>query len=134
MTLPLEPTGSSDMLDTIMHNKIAVAGLVIVVAVGAWYFLGGDSGTPEEGLVTETFTSPASEADRDLVATLLELRSVSLDGAVFSDPIFRSLKDFGSEIIPEPVGRPNPFAPLPGAPAAAGAAAGAAVPAGGGAR
>ncbi len=91
---------------------MSVTGLVLVVSIGAWYFLPGGSAAPEEGLVTESFTSPVSEADRDLVATLLELRSVSLDGAVFSDPIFRSLKDFGSQIVSEPVGRPNPFAPL----------------------
>ncbi len=90
-------------------------GLVFLAIIGAWYFLGGDSTAPEEGLVTESFTSPASKEDRDLVATLLELRTVSLSAAVFSDPVFRSLKDFGSEIISEPVGRPNPFAPLLGA-------------------
>lgn len=100
------------MLDMIFHNKIGMALLVTAVAVGAWMFLGGGSETPEAGLVTETFESPATEADRDLVATLLQLRAVSLDGAVFQDPVFQSLFDFGSEIVPEPVGRTNPFAPL----------------------
>ncbi len=95
-----------------MHNKASVIGLVFTVAIGAWYFLGGESAAPEDGLVTESFTSPASEEDRDLVAILLELRSVTLDSAIFSDPVFRSLRDFGSQIISEKEGRPNPFAPL----------------------
>ena len=85
--------------------------LAIVVAIAAWYVLGGGSGD-EQLLVTENFATPASQAEKDLVATLLELRSVTLDGTIFSDPVFKSLKDFGSQIIPEPVGRPNPFAPL----------------------
>lgn len=86
-------------------------GLVLVSVFAAWYSLGSSSSV-QEGLVTETFTSPASSAERDLVATLLQLRTVTLDGTVFSDPAFQSLRDFGSQIVPEPVGRPNPFAPL----------------------
>jgi hypothetical protein len=60
----------------------------------------------------------ATPADADIVNTLLELRAVSLSGTIFSDPAFLRLKDFGSQIIPEPVGRPNPFAPLTGSAAA----------------
>ena len=99
------------MFETIFRNKIVIAALAIVVAVIAWYMLGGEA-PPQEGLSTETFSTPATEAERDLVATLLQLRSVSLEGTVFSDPIFQSLRDFGSQIVPEPVGRENPFAPL----------------------
>jgi hypothetical protein len=108
------------MLDMLMQNKLAVIVVALMVAAGAWYTLGGGGGGEETALVTEDFTSPASEADRDLVATLLELRSVRLDGNVFSDPAFQSLKDFGSQIVPEPVGRPNPFAPFEGQAASAG--------------
>lgn len=99
------------MWETIVHNKFTVGGLALVVAVGAWYFLGG-SGGKEGVLVTENFATPVSQAEKDLVATLLQLRSVNLNGTIFSDPAFKSLKDFGSQIVPEPVGRPNPFAPL----------------------
>ena len=102
------------MLDMISHNKLVVAVLALLVAGGAWYVLGGSGGGQEEVLVTENFATPASQADKDLVTTLLQLRSVTLDGTIFSDPVFKSLKDFGSEIVPEPVGRENPFAPLPG--------------------
>ncbi len=100
------------MFDAIMHNKLTIGGLACIIAVSAWYLLGGSSTVSQEGLVTETFVTPASEAERDLVATLLELRTVTLDGEIFSDPAFQSLRDFGSQIIPEPVGRPNPFKPL----------------------
>lgn len=100
------------MVAMIMNNKLAVGALALLVAIGAWTMLGGKSDTPTEGLVTETFSTPASEADRDLVATLLELRNVTLDGAILKDPAFQSLKDFGSQIVPELSGRANPFAPL----------------------
>jgi hypothetical protein len=100
------------MIDTLVHNKIAIAFLSIIVIVGAWYFLGGTASDTKEGLVTETFSTPESEADRDLVATLLQLRAVTLEGTVFNDPVFQSLRDFGSQIVKEDQGRENPFAPL----------------------
>jgi hypothetical protein len=62
-------------------------------------------------LVTEDLTQ-ATESDRDIVNVLLQLRAVTLSGTIFTDPTFMTLQDFGSEIVPEPVGRPNPFAPL----------------------
>ncbi len=107
------------MVEMLKNNKLAVGTLAVLVAVGAWYFLGG-SGGGEPVLVTEDLSAPSSQVERDLVATLLQLRSVSLDGTILGDPTFQSLKDFGSEIVPEPVGRENPFAPLESQKAAAG--------------
>lgn len=102
------------MMEIIVHNKYSIAALAVIVIIGAWYVLGDSGNAVPEGLVTETFSTPEAEADRDLVATLLQLRAVKLEGSIFSDPLFQSLRDFGSEIVPEPVGRENPFAPLSG--------------------
>jgi hypothetical protein len=99
------------MMDMLVKNKIVAGGIAIFVLVGAWYGLSSNTETPEL-LVTEDFTVASSAAEKDLVTTLLQLRSVSLEGTIFSDPLFQSLVDYGSEIVPEPVGRPNPFAPL----------------------
>ncbi|TSC86148.1 MAG: hypothetical protein G01um10148_654 [Parcubacteria group bacterium Gr01-1014_8] len=95
----------------IVRNKIVIGGLAIIVGVGAWFGLSGDSSSPDL-LVTEDFTTAGTASDKDLVATLLQLRAVALEGSIFSDPAFQTLQDFGSQIIPEPVGRLNPFAPL----------------------
>lgn len=102
------------MLNFVTHNKIVVGATALIVVVGIWYGM-RDAEPSGDLLVTETFTGPESEVEKDLVATLLELRSISLDGTIFSDPAFLRLADYGSEIIPEPIGRPNPFAPLEGA-------------------
>lgn len=90
----------------------ALIALGIVVAIGAWWGLGGGGPSDDELLATESASDENSIGDKDLVDTLLALRSVSLSGTILSDPAFLSLKDFGTEIVPEPVGRPNPFAPL----------------------
>lgn len=92
------------------QHKLIVIIAIIVVAGGVWYGLSGSSASAPP-LLTQTSTS-GNSADQDLVSTLLALRSVKLDGTILSDPSFLQLKDFSTQIVPEPVGRPNPFAPL----------------------
>lgn len=97
------------MTDIILKHKFIAVIVLLVVIAGAWYGLSGSS-SPSPDLVS---TTPSSgSADQTLVETLLTLRTVSLSGTIFSDPAFESLKDFGTQIVSEPVGRPNPFAPL----------------------
>ncbi len=89
--------------------------LVIIVVVGLWYGMSGGGAAPEALLTTDTVDSgsPSTNSeDRELVETLLTLRSITLSGTIFEDPAFKALQDFGTTIIPEPVGRENPFAPI----------------------
>jgi hypothetical protein len=96
----------------LLKNKFVVIALAgIVLASVVWYSFMRDDST--ELLATEDLTE-ATSVDSDVVGVLLQLRAVSLSGTIFTDPAFQALQDFGSEIIPEPVGRPNPFAPLGG--------------------
>lgn len=108
----------------IFQNKIVILLVGGVALAGmVWYSFLRDRG--DGSLLQTDDLTVATEQDSDIVNTLLELRAVSLSGTIFTDPAFLMLQDFGSEIIPEPVGRDNPFAPLPGSAAANAAAAGA---------
>ncbi len=106
----------------IFQNKLVILLVGGVALAGmVWYSFLRDRG---DGTLLQTDDlTVATEADSDIVDTLLELRAVSLSGTIFTDPAFLLLQDFGSEIVPEPVGRPNPFAPLQGQGAAAASAA-----------
>ena len=98
---------------SIFKNKMVMLVLAGVVLAGiVWYSFLRDKSAPVL-LQTEDLTS-ATAVDSDIVEILLQLRAVSLSGTIFTDPVFISLQDFGREIVPEPVGRPNPFAPLNG--------------------
>ena len=97
------------MINFILSHKILAVIIVVLLAAAVW--IGLSSGSSSSSLLT-TETVDQNSPDQDLVQTLLALRAVKLDGAVFSDPGFQSLKDFSTQIVPEPVGRPNPFAPL----------------------
>lgn len=95
----------------IFQNKIVVLILGSIFAAAAvWYIFLRDT-TAAPLLTTEDLTT-ATAADKDVVETLLALRSITLSGTIFTDPAFVNLKDTGTQIIDEPVGRPNPFLPL----------------------
>src|SRR5258708_33771030 len=95
------------MLNNILQHKMVAGVITIVVLAGGWYFLTGTGEAP----ILQT-DSPVGNDSQEIVSTLLALRAVTLSGTIFTDPVFMSLQDFGVEIKPEPVGRPNPFLPL----------------------
>jgi len=89
-----------------------IIGIVVLVAA-VWFGLSQGGGTPPL-LTTDTVSGTGTGgAEQGLVGTLLALRAVTLSGTIFTEPAFMSLQDFGTTIVPEPVGRDNPFAPLP---------------------
>lgn len=90
------------------YKLYVIALLGVAIAVGAWWFLKGE---PQDDDLLATQTPSGGIVDKELVGSLLQLRAVSLGGSIFSDPAFMELQDFGTQIIPEAVGRPNPFAP-----------------------
>ncbi len=56
--------------------------------------------------------SQASRDTQDFLRALQQLRGLQLDNTLFTDPRFQSFIDYRQAIVPEPVGRPNPFAPI----------------------
>ena len=97
------------MINFILSHKVVVGIIALLVAVLVWIGLSSSSSSSSTLLDTQT---EVDTPDQDLVATLIALRAVKLDGSLFSDPGFQSLRDFSTPIVPEPVGRPDPFAPL----------------------
>ena len=84
--------------------------LVVVCFLGLYWFLFMRGGS------TDTLTSSESlptAGSSDLLTALGNLQNVTFDISIFKDPVFLSLTDFGVVIPAQPLGRPNPFAPLP---------------------
>ena len=92
------------------YRNIITIGLVVIAAFIAYsIFYTPDTGSP---LTQTQVNSEQAALEQELLALLFELRSIELDTTIFDDARFRSLEDFGQEIISEPVGRDNPFAPI----------------------
>ncbi|MDP2650411.1 MAG: hypothetical protein Q8P16_02490 [bacterium] len=102
------------MLNIIKKNKIIFIVLVLVIAGFLWFGLSDREPQTSTGLLTSQTNTEISASEQEILKLLLDMRSIRLDSAVFGNPAFATLQDFGREIVPEPVGRPNPFAPAAG--------------------
>ena len=91
------------------YKTIILVGVLVVLAFIAYsYFFA----SPQQQSLTVTAATSTAAVDQDLITLLTTLKSIRLDAAIFSDPAFQSLQDFSQALVPEPVGRTNPFAPL----------------------
>lgn len=99
-------------MQTIFKHKLILVVIAVIIAGGIWYGLSQPSPSSSTSLVTTQAVAGTDPASANLVSTLLSLRTVTLDGTIFSELTFVSLKDFTTAIVPEPVGRNDPFAPL----------------------
>ena len=91
------------------QNIFIIGGLLIgAFVVYSIFFTGGN----DAALTAQDVDPSQSAVEQELISLLLELRSITLDTTIFSDTRFQSLEDFSQDIVAEPVGRTNPFAPL----------------------
>ena len=105
-------------------KSIIKKGIVILLGVGAvaigYKLFFSSPSAPKENLtssapVTNT-TAPTitdTAVGRELLSTLLNLRTIKLNDQIFTNPSFTSLRDFTITLSGNtPEGRPNPFAPI----------------------
>ena len=92
----------------ILKNKFVIGGIGAVLLLTLVYYVWTSA---ENGalLTTNDGTSPLSQ---EILLTLGQLHTIRLDPAIFTDPVFASLTDFGVTIPPQNAGRRNPFAPV----------------------
>ncbi len=93
----------------ILKNKKVIGAVAAVAVLGLVYYLWTSSSSTPLLSSTAEGTSPISQ---EILATVGQLHTIKLDPAVFTDPVFVSLTDFGVTIPPQTAGRRNPFAPV----------------------
>lgn len=86
--------------------------LIVVVTLGIggalyWFFT---SNGDQPSLTVADITTP--NAAQTQFQTLLSELPMSFDTTLFSDPRFTILTDLTVAVVPEPVGRSDPFAPI----------------------
>ncbi len=85
--------------------------LVVVALVGLGYFYYSGSSTPASTtLIAESDEGAAAAAQ--VLSLLNQIQVLKIDTAIFSDPGYKTLRDYSVAIPPVNVGRPNPFAPI----------------------
>jgi len=93
-------------------NKSWVWILIIIVVVLIAYFYFYGNSTPSS-LVSSTNSADAS-VGAQVLRLLNQTNNLKIDTSVFNDPGYKTLRDYSVSIPAVNVGRPNPFAPLPG--------------------
>jgi hypothetical protein len=101
-------------------QKNKALGLIALVLVAglAYYVYTSATGSPPVADLTSVDVSGGQSGE--LLSTLNDLNNITLSTAVFSDPVYISLTDFGVVIPPEPSGRGDPFLPFSAPPAKGG--------------
>ena len=116
------------MIETLKKFKYLIIIVVVLVVAFIAYTI-YTNGTPAtdsaslqrttaDGSVTSNAVQatgaivPNNELAKQFVDQLLAIQSINLKISFFSDPVFTSLVDNHKGIDPQPIGRPNPFAPI----------------------
>lgn len=102
------------MLTFLKENMVFSIIALVAVLGGGYYFLFRQT-SAGPALTSSEIATPESQL---ILQQLASLQGIHLDDAVFKDPVFLSLTDFGVVLKSEPVGRRNPFQPISFAPSA----------------
>ncbi len=91
-------------------NKILIIALVIVVVVGFYIF---KSVKPKEEPLTTVQSGATGGISQEIIIELNRLKALrNIDDSIFKNPTFTSLRDYTQAVVPQPIGRNNPFAPI----------------------
>ena len=87
--------------------------VVVSIIIYYWFLKPAPTDTATNGGTLLDVTAEAN-VGTDVLTLLNQIQSLRIDKSIFESPEYQSLNDFSVAIPPQPVGRPNPFAPIPG--------------------
>jgi|CXWL01.1.fsa_nt_gi hypothetical protein len=100
----------------ISRNTLVLIICSVIVLGGAFYYF--FLFNTDIGSALTTDGTPASQVEVSFIALIGKIDPITFDTTIFSDPRFTELKDIRTTIIPEAVGRKDPFASVFGLPQA----------------
>jgi hypothetical protein len=98
--------------------KNIIITIIVIVAVAGLGYLG----LTYVGGSADTLVGATPDSSNAILTALNTLEGIHLNVGFFNDPVYLSLQDFTQQITPEPLSRPNPFAPYTGYVAGTGSA------------
>jgi hypothetical protein len=98
-------------------NIIIVISIIVIAGIGYGIFVYSNK-TPSNVTARQvvgtsgTASVGNSAVGREFVSQLLAIQNIKFNFDIFKDPVFLGLSDFSKPIQDQPIGRPNPFAPI----------------------
>jgi len=99
-------------------KSIIAIVVVVVISAAVYFFMNGNKAPEGEAGLQAKATPEANASAARILVLLKQVQQIKMDTKIFSSPVFQSLDDYSIPIPSVDVGRPNPFAPIPGAPVA----------------
>jgi len=100
------------------HKSSKLPYLITVLAIAllflAYLYWSGSNGP--ESMTLEELDGSNQEVGVKVLNLLNEINSLNIDKQFFKDQAYQTLQDYTVEIPALPVGRSNPFSPVPGMP------------------
>ncbi len=97
-------------MSSLLKNTLFALALALILWLGYTVFFSKDDPSLTAG--NALVSSQAARDTQEFLTRLQQLRNIQLDRTIFSDDRFRSFVDHRQDIVDEPVGRANPFAPI----------------------
>lgn len=99
------------------HKKILIVIiLLILIFVGYGFYISNNKSSSasvsKQPISASSVQSSLEGPGKEFVTQLLAIQNINFKLDLFKDPVYIGLQDFSREIIPQPIGRPNPFAPF----------------------
>lgn len=96
-------------MKSLIKNGLFILSLALIVWFGYIVFYRAEPAT-----LSESTQSDARIKQEEFLVKLKELQGLHLNADFFKGKNFMSLVDYSIQVVNEPAGRPNPFAPVPG--------------------
>jgi hypothetical protein len=93
--------------------KFIAIGVGCLVLAAVAYFVIVKPNTSDSAVVSTPGAKPTTQEQVTFQEMSRRLEPISFDTSIFSDPHFTSLVDIHIPVVPEPIGRTDPFATLP---------------------
>jgi hypothetical protein len=100
-----------------LFQKLKLPIIILAVLVAGYILYGSFTKKPAQTAILAAGNKSVASTtpDKDFLPLLLQIQGVSLDQKIFIDPVFRALVDWSQQIVPESVGKQNPFSGVLGA-------------------
>jgi len=95
-----------------MKSWIMIAGIILVALVAYYFFFANAPLSTDAG--TLQAQSGGNVVGAQVLTLLNQIQSLRINTTLFKSAAFQSLQDYSVQVPPQNIGRPNPFAPLPG--------------------
>lgn len=92
-------------------STVTIISITLLAAAGAYWYFFMQAGNQPPLTESSLLQNPAQTRFQMLVN---QLQPISFDTEVLSDPKFTSLVSLATPVVPESVGRLDPFAPFSG--------------------